>query len=345
MALLFMDGFDHYASADILKKWTAQNGSSSITLINSTAGRRGGGALLAPSGSATTANVTKTLAASYATLIVGIAWKISAVSARNIMSVLDNGTAHLTLVMNSDSTLSIRRGTSAGTTLATSGSSLSLNTWYYIELKATIHDSTGAYEVRVNGSPWLSASNVDTRNGANASVNQVLLGSDGVLANVLTQTFDDLYICDTSGSAPQNDFLGDVRIDTVLPSADGTYTDFTPSTGTDHYALVDEATPSTSDYNESGTSGHQDSYVMQNVSSIPGTIFGVQVNVLAHKDDAGIRSLKVGVRSGTTDSVDAGLGLSESAIYYRNIFATDPDTTAAWTESGANAAEALVEVV
>lgn len=340
MALVFMDGFDHYATADITKKWTSVDTSPAI---GASSGRRSGGALLAPNAVTNGAQVLKTLPAAYATLIVGFAWKISGMSGRSVVRFLDTAVEHISVELAVDGTLVVQRAGSA--TLAISSNSISLNTWYYLEFKATIHDSTGAFELRLNGDVWASGSNVDTRNAGNASVNRLALGADGNMSVSATQYFDDFYVADTSGSAPQNDFLGDVRIDTVYPSADGNYTQFTPSTGTDHYALVDETTPSTSDYNESGTAGHKDSYTMQDVSSIPGTIFGVQVNAYAHKDDAGLRSLKIGVRSGTTDSVDAGSALSESALYYRHILETDPATAAAWTESGVNAAEALVEVV
>lgn len=340
MALLFIDGFDHYATADITKKWTAIGAGSPV--INASAGRRSGGALLCPNATTNTANMQKTLPSSYATLIVGFALKVSAFSARSVVRLMDTATVHVNVFLNLDGTLSVRRGT---TVLTTTASALSTDTWYYLELKATINDTTGSYDLRLNGSSWTSGSNVDTRNAGNASVNVVSLGTDGVATNALTQSFDDLYVADTSGSAPHNDFLGDVRIDTLYPTADGTYTQFTPSTGTDHYALVDETAPNTSDYVESSTAGHKDSYAMGDLSAITGTIFGVQVSAAALKDDAGARSLKVGVRSSTTDSVDAGTALSTSQLYYSRILQTDPATTAAWTESGVNAAQALVEVL
>ena len=45
MALLFMDGFDHYSFNEITQKWTARESSSVYSNdIKPTSGRRGGGA-------------------------------------------------------------------------------------------------------------------------------------------------------------------------------------------------------------------------------------------------------------------------------------------------------------
>ena len=159
MALLFIDGFDHYATADITKKWTTIGAGSPV--INASAGRRSGGALLSPSVTTNTANITKTLAASYATLIVGFAFKVTAMSGRTVLRLFDGGTEHVNLRLNADGTLSVRRAT---TVLTTSANSISTDTWYFLEFKATIHDTTGAYDLRVNGVSWTSGSNVDTRN-------------------------------------------------------------------------------------------------------------------------------------------------------------------------------------
>ena len=151
---------------------------------------------------------------------------------------------------------------------------------------------------------------------------------------------DDFYMLDQSGSAPLNDFLGDCRIDTIYPSADGTYSDFTPSTGSTHYTLVDEATPNTTDYVSSSTVGNRDSYQFQDIAALSAqTIYGVQVNAAIVKDDAGARSAATFVRSGSSNSDGAGVGLSTSQTYISQIFTTDPNTGAAWTESAVNAAQ------
>lgn len=335
MALLFIDGFDHYATADLTKKWTSILSGSPT--INASLGRRSTGCLV------NRTNLLKTLASNYATLVVGVAITPNdlANGVTSFLKLRDAGSEQIDLRWTTLGAIQVTRN---GTSLGTSANGVLSDTAYrYVEVKATIHDTTGAVEVRVDGAAVLTLTNVDTKNTANAYVNQVVIS--GTLTGS-SSYYDDFYVCDNSGST-NNDFLGDVRVDALLPNADGDYAQLTPSTGTDHYALVDDATPNTTDYNESATAGHKDAYAMQNLSSITGTIYGVQISIAALKDDAGSRSLKVGVRASGSpgnDSLDAGSALSTSQLYYMKINETDPSTAAAWTESGVNAAQALVEV-
>lgn len=335
MALLFMDGFDHYATADMAKKWTSV---TNVT-INATGGRRNGGYMSPLSGSMV---LSKTLPSSYSTLTTGFAfWRSVTVSQGSIVTFYESATAHLGVKLVTGNFLAVYRGS---TLLATGTTPLSASTWYYIEFKGTVHDSTGSYTLRINGNTELTASNVDTRNaGTSGLVNILNLGIDNT--NNYGGGFDDFYILDSSGSAPLNDFLGDVRIDTVYPSSDGTYTDFTPSTGVSHFALVDEATPNTSDYNQSSTAGQRDSYGLQDLTALTAqTIYGVQVNAAATKDDAGARSLATFIRHGDTNADAAAVALPTSQTYISNVFPTNPSTGAAWTEAQVNAMEAGVIV-
>lgn len=337
MALLFMDGFDHYATADMTKKWTTVNAMT----INSTGGRRNGGYVATSLG---TSAFGKTFPSSYSTIIVGFAFRYTGSSASlyDAIALKESTTSHLTLsVQPSSGKVTLRRGTNTGTLLATSTATLSASTWYYFELKATINDTTGAYDFRINGVTDFSATNVDTRNA----------GTSGVIDNIttlaggssITSSWDDLYVCDTSGST-NNNFLGDCRIDTLLPTGDGNYTQFTPSTGTSHYALVDESTPNTTDYNSSATSGNRDSYTYPDLTSLTSqTIYGVQICAAALKSDAGARSLGTMSRLSSTDKDGTGATLSTSQTYICEIQETDPSGSA-WTQTNVNAAEFGVKV-
>jgi hypothetical protein len=227
--LLFADSFDHYATADVLKKWNSSNGS--FVGIGATAGRRGGGAILLPSAGSGATYVVKVLPSSYNTLIVGVAFKLSALSSLNsgngcqIFSFYDNGTVQCTLNVAQDGTLRVVRG---ATLLGTSAAVITVGTFYYIEFKVTFSTTVGTYDVHVNGSSVLSGSGVNTANAATTTAGQFYLGTTGSFLGAPVPTYDDLYICDTSGST-NNNFLGDVRIDCLRPNADGTHSDFAVS--------------------------------------------------------------------------------------------------------------------
>lgn len=349
MSLLFIDGFDHYATADFSKKlWTTAGGAMTI---NATGGRRGGGSAKAGS---TSQSITRSITAS-GTVIIGFAITGTALTntSGGFVTLLEGATTHLTLMGDGASHLQVRRGTTSGTVLGTSSNAFTNNTYYYFELRAKIDDTAGAFEVRVNGANWL-ALGPDTAGSPTVAVDTKNGGTTGLIDTVTLglqfsgHEIDDLYICNSSGST-NNDFLGDCRVDLCTANGEGSHLDFTPSTGSTHYALVDESTPNTSDYNSSNTVGAKDSYTLTDLAAVTGSVFGAQALAAVLKDDAGARSAKVGLRTNTGGSpgstvMGSALALSTSQLYALSIAETDPSTGIAWTEAGLNGAELVVEV-
>jgi hypothetical protein len=333
MALLFMDGFDHFLTADASKKgWTINSNT-----INPTAGRRGGGALAFGSSLFTS---SKPFPANLQTVVVGCAYNPFVLGSSAFLSLVDGSTQQVTVGANSDGSLKVFRGANNGTLLGQTAPALYVpGAYFYLEVKAKIDPTVGTVELRINGVSVLSLSGVNTRSTANSYVNQLYVVSQGS-----GSFLDDLYVCDISGTK-NNDFLGDSRVDPLLPNADGTYSQFTPSTGTSHFALVDETTPNTTDYNDGLTVGNRDSYQFTNLASLASQIiYGVQANAAVLKDDAGAKSICTFVRSGTTDSDAATAVLGTSQTYVSQIFETNPSGGVAWTEASVNAAEFGVKV-
>ena len=340
MALRFCDSFDHYVTADLPTKWTSQVSGPAISAGNgrrSTASMRVAGAVR---------TLTKTLDAQN-TWIVGFAYKTSALPSVGtgcaLVQLLDAGTLQCDLRLVSDGTLQVTRN---ATVLGTTSFVLSTGVVYFIEFKAVISDASGTAEVKVDGSSKLALTSQDTKNTANATANQILIGSgSGTLGG--NQDFDDLYICDGTGSAPNNTFLGDVRVDALFPTGAGNTTELTRG-GADsgaNWSQVEETAPnSDTDYNEHATVGNKDDYSFGDIAHTPVAIFGVQILARAKKDDAGARSLATVTRSGGTDFDGATQALSTSYIYYSDIREVDPATSAAWTAANLNAANFGVKV-
>ena len=333
MALIFCDSFDHYATADGTKKW---NTFGTGVSIQSASGRRSTGCMQF---SGNTRFADKTLPSSYQTLIVGFALDAAAANTTDIMRFLDGVTVHTGLYLTANNAIAAFRGSNA-TILGTSANNVVPSSGFcYIEVKTKIDDTTGTVDVKVNGASVLSLSGQDTRNGGNASVTGISIRGVGGTAKI-----DDLYVCDTSGST-NNDFLGDVRIDCLFPDGDGNYTQFTPSTGTSHYQLVDESTPNTTDYNDGATVGDRDSYTFQNLSALTSqTVYGVQVCMAINKDDAGSKSATAFVRASSTNGDGSGIALGTSQVITTQVFETNPATSTAWTESTVNGMEAGCKV-
>lgn len=338
MSLIFCDSFDHYATADITKKW--KSASAANAAITATGGRRNGGY----------ANLQNTLytamlvpLSNVATVICGFGFNPATSITGQILLFTDSTTVQCSLRWNTDGSLSFYRG-NASTLLGSSAAGLVPTAqWSHIEVKVAIHNTTGTVEVRVNGSasPVINLTSQNTRSTSNNFATGV---SPTAVSGFSATYFDDFFVCDTAGST-NNNFLGDCRIDALFPNGDGNYTQFTPSTGTTHYTLVDESTPNTTDYNDGASVNDRDSYAMGNLSALTSqTVYAVQTNVAVLKDDAGSKSVATFIRSSGTNGDGASVPLSTSQAYVSQVFETNPNGGGAWTESTVNAAEVGVLV-
>lgn len=337
MALIFTDSFDHYASGDVLEKWSTVESTLNGQSISTGGGRRG-------TNGWTSSAATRGLVQAFggqSTIISGVAINAGGPpsSTVSLFEYREASTVHLACRVNTDMSVSVVRGS---TVLATSAGGVIPSSGYcFLEFNGTINDTTGAYEVRINGANVLSASNVDTRNGGTGVITNVSLIF--IRAGMIV---DDVYICDGTGTA-NNDFLGDVRIDAYFPNGNGNSSQLVGSDGNsvDNYLLIDDATPDDdTTYVQSATTGQKDTYAFPNMAHTPAAIYGVQVSMNARKDDAGLRSICSVTRSGGSDTDGATQALSTSYNYYRQILETDPNTSVAWTQSGVNSAEFGVKV-
>ena len=230
-------------------------------------------------------------------------------------------------------------GTAFPIAILATGSTLIGTGWHYIEFKATI-GATGSYEVRVDGLTYLSGSGVNTQQSANARANRVQIG-----LNSLGISVDDVYICDGTGTA-NNNFLGDVRVQALMPSADGDLSQLTPSTGTTHYNLVDEVPPDgDTSYVSGATAGNVDLYQLGDVAAVSGSILGVAVYSFARKDDAGTRTIANVIKTGGVEYDGPAQALSMSYTYFTEHWETNPATGLPWTIADVNALQAGVKVV
>lgn len=229
-----------------------------------------------------------------------------------------------------------------GSTVIDTSAAYETARWHYFEFKVTIDPSSGAYELRHNEVTDVSDTGVNT---ANAGV----AGADIIdyQINYGSLFLDDIYVCDGTG-AVNNDFLGDTVVEGRLPTGDGASTQWTPSSGSDHYLLVDDPadTPADGEYVSSATVAQLELFTFDNLSFTTGQVFGVMVMMAAELDAPGSRTVKAKTRSGGSNYDGATWTIASTAIAtYAHIFETDPDTAALWTVGGVDAAEFGMEVV
>ena len=203
--------------------------------------------------------------------------------------------------------------------------------WHLVELYVSIGDA-GAIQSKIDGVADLTYSG-DTKPGTGTTIVSVVFRQTGSVSHNPNFYIDDLTIA-TGG------WIGDVRYDAVLvPTADTAQKEWTPSSGSYNYALVDEVPPSDDDYVSAGSTGYKDLYGLGNWTPAESTY---QVEFLvdwirAKKGTAADQQIRSVVLSGTTESSGGSIALSTVYRYYQRLLTTDPDTSAVWDTTGIDA--------
>lgn len=312
---IFGDSFDHYASADIGKKWSSIIEGNSSDPATIEAARNGNG-LRIGSNSNCGDSLLLNVVANDDTCVVGFAFKTNTLDYHGsslttesqgstlggccLFAVRRGATSQVWFRHDrTTGTISALRGT---TVLGTSTFALSVNTWYYLEFKVVIHDTNGEVQFRRDGvlDATLDLTGVVTSSAALTTWNAIKLGA--VSRNTTTNWYyDDLYVCDGSGSK-NNDFLGDLTGSWLPPTAEGNTVDGTPSTGTDNSALVDEsAANGDTDYVTLSAVDDKDTYVLTDHPTPGATVVAVQIPVWSKKTDSGTALVTGVMRLGGTD--------------------------------------------
>lgn len=229
-----------------------------------------------------------------------------------------------------------------GATLLGSTEGIFTQQWYYIEIKCTIDNTAGSWEVRADGTVIGSGSGQDTQNQAGSGADQVAIHfriQNGAALH------DDIYIKDDST------YLGDSLVEGLRPDGDGNRTEWTPSSGTSHYVLVDDpaGSPNDTDRVTSDTVGHDDLYTFADsaLTDSNSTIHAVMVQSSAGMEASGTRDLRHRHRdSGGSEDVGATFSVVGTAFdHYFDVFETNPALDVAWSNTNLNASEFGVEVV
>lgn len=340
MALLFIDSFDHYATADLAEKWTSVFNSGNATI--GAYGRNSTNGIRMSTGNC---HVSSTVLGGVSEAIVGVAIKISQLgSAMGMIGFGSAGTWECGIVLQADGTFrpfvvsnsayNLGEGLGNITLIGTSSSAgLQAGVWAYLECQMKCDGSTGTCTVRLNGTQVLADTALDTLY-TSATLTRAAIGSTGAG----TRDFDDLYIASVSGGLVTA-FLGDVTVSAIYPNGAGNSTGWTPSAGS-NYQCVDEAVVNDdTDYVSTSVNTTKDLYAFGD-APVGADIRGVQLLIAARKGADGPGQITPVVRSNSTDYDQTAQGLGGTTYQYlRTMVEADPATSAAWTESGFNAAE------
>jgi hypothetical protein len=357
MAYQFADGFDNYGNNYVMTSgypWTFTQGmtTSNTDYRFAPPGSLPGGCLYT---SGTQQLVRQSMSGNLSTIILGFGVKFAALPGSGVQDFCDfwdSGGCQCCLTVNSNGALQFYRGN--GSTLGGSfgptangavgaisaNATITAGAWYGIAVQVTVATGTsGAVAAYVNGSPTaaISSTGINTSGDGNSYANQVSVGS--MTQNIGVMKFDDFYCFDTTG-ATQNSLLGgDARILTKMPASAGNYTNWTPAGLANNWANAAVQPPNTTDYNLNNTPGTIDSYTMQ-VASLGVAPYFVLARASLTRDDAGPHTPTVFVRSGSTNSAGTVTSaLTSSYLFYDAIVPNDPNTSSAWTATGADNAQ------
>jgi hypothetical protein len=340
MSILHCEGFEQFALLeDIQKTYTAANAQHSI--ITGTAFGRGK-ALRLDNGGAQ--EIRKSIPVQALNAVVGQSVRVKTNSypaswdRRELLVFYEGANRHGSIFVETDGTLVMY---TANVYRQRSVPAMLLNRWYHLEAKFRCDDTNGFFEVRLDGQTVLYWEG-DTRVGATGLIDTVATARNNNVSGGQTD-FDDWVVWDGQGTE-FNDWLGDVEVQTSMPTADDIVTGWTPNTGAAWDALNDDGEDGDTTYIASSEVGVPASFAMADLATTPDKVLAVQVFAVARKDDSGNRSIRIGIDSNGEVDETADLPLGTGYTGFSKIFEKNPDGDVAWTPAAVNALKSRVQV-
>jgi hypothetical protein len=344
--LRFIDGFKHYATADISKKWTI----ASCAGVANTGGPTGGGYAY---WNDMVSNELWQIFEEQRTWVFGFRHMWSGYATGGIFVNNDQlhyigygGGTQVEVVCDGTGRLGVASG--HGTTW-TPAPVLAAGTWKYIELKVFISTAAGTIDIRVDGEDVINLTGINTNpvGVIEQTANTVGMGKGrmNTPSGLSGPLYTDLYICDGQGSL-NKDFLGDLEVQTLYPMGAGNNSQWTPTAGSNWENVDDPAANGDTDYVHASEDSAIDTYTYTDVTGgVSGIVAGIQHSIFARKASAGTVHVAAVTRPNATDYIGDAETLS---ISYRNLVSieeTNPETDIPWTISGVNAAQFGQKVV
>jgi hypothetical protein len=300
----------------------------------------------------TSGSVSKQFNTNLATVISGIrlyATSLPGTGSNNaILTVTDQiaGTLQVGLVLFNDGHVQFYRGSGTSNPIGSASAAgvISRQQWAFIETLVTISSTVGVVQCHINGTSLINSTGLNTQASANASVSEItyfdVSGGGGSF-------YDDWYMLDTTGASPLNTFLGNVQVAGVVPNANsavGGRNAWTPTNPHNvNWENVSNLPLSATEYNADSTVNDFDMFRFPNTSA--STVYFVNEWAALQLDAAGSRTVSLDCYSGGTDATGTAFTPSTTVTFTNQPYVVDPNTSSAWTVSGANAAELGVKVI
>jgi hypothetical protein len=264
-------------------------------------------------------------------------WQTGGANSKLIFALYNGNTLGLNVRMTTDGVVAVLRG---GTLLADNVAELNANTRYWVELSAKIDGTEGDWTLRIDGVEIGSGSSENT---GSAAIDNVRGRADGGTAGIGNARgwWGTLYIRERP--ALEDGFLGPL-VPTVLDPDSDVAVDWTPSTGTDNYALV--GTPlDIGTYVDSDTATDVDEYTAEDLGAGVNSVVAVLRFSVSEAPNGGSPQIAHGIKRGSTevygDERVVGVG---GRRYNVTQFETQPNA-APWSVAAVNELRILRKAV
>jgi len=231
------------------------------------------------------------------------------------------------------------------TEVTTSTLTVPKGNWTLIEWHLKIADSSGVSEVKIDGvlDPTYTG---DTKPGSETTVDRVRHCSYAWERTY----YDDIAMNDTVNTDGKNDnsWPGDGRIEILVPSGNGTLSQWTgsDSNSTDNYQLIDDIPASSTDYVQDSTPGNKDRYAITDFTATGKQILRVWSEARAIDTVPEGAQMKIGLRVSSTDYMSSAISLPTTYnIVKGNEYKVNPDDSSAWEDADIDGIELVVETV
>jgi hypothetical protein len=369
MALLWCDGFDHYAG-DYTNMLDGAWGEIDSTYELSTTQARTGTYCLKRTNSILESCARRVLGGAKTTAGLGFSVFMEALPNVNDEAVLmefrdSQNHPNISLICQSTGDVAVWRGDNVrGVELgATTNAPLVANAFQHIEIQATFDATAGAVEVRIDGVSALTISATNTVSSAsellsfstnsNSETSQITLcgrndwaGAELLSSNYIVY-FDDVYAYDTEGTF-NNSWLGDRRVYTLFPNQDTVVADWTPLSG-NGFENIDDPADGDSSYISAGLVGSPDETVSEfELTDLPestGFVSAVVINNKSRKTEAGTADVQTGIVSTLLEAEGDVHPMTPAYTHYEDVYEYDPDTGAAFTPAAIDALKVRIKRV
>ena len=335
--ILFLDSFDHYATAQLGLKWNSVIGANCTVASGN---QRTGSQCLHIGGGAFGPRLTFS---SLVTVVGSSAYNPVGGRGGGILVLGSDTDGQVWLNANGSGQVSVTNNVFGDTTppafniFVPAQFNQVQGVYARYELKVTC-GNPGSFILRINGVQALNVTGVQTNPHFTGVLNFFQLNGAG--GGVVDSCHDDTYLA--------TDFLGDIIVVENTPNADGHYAAWTPLVAGPHFSQVNEIPPDGDvSYVSSSNIGDIDTYKIPNTGYTPPIqVLGVQSVIYCRKDLAGTRIIAPVIRQGGVDAVMADFSLPLTTYTYaKQVYdlggdtSLNPATGLAWTQADLTAAE------